>query len=66
MKDKIFIDTNIYIYFLIDDEKNSEKRKNARKIIKYLSNKEIITSIQVLNEIYSVLSKYKVSEDGIV
>ncbi len=63
MKDKVFIDTNIYIYFLLDDEKHSEKRKEARKIIKYLADKEIITSIQVLNEIYSVLLKYKVSEE---
>jgi predicted nucleic acid-binding protein len=63
MKDKVFIDTNIFVYFLIDDEKHAEKSQELRKIIKFLLNKEIIISVQVLNELYAVLSKYKIPED---
>ena len=63
MKDKVFVDTNVYIYFLLDDEKNLNKNQKAQNIIKQFSNKEIIISVQVLNEIYNTFLKYKIKED---
>lgn len=63
MKDKIFIDTNIYIYFLLEDEKNLNKKERVQNLITQFQNKDILISIQVLNEIYNTLLKYKIEED---
>ncbi|OGI00543.1 MAG: hypothetical protein A2Y25_00040 [Candidatus Melainabacteria bacterium GWF2_37_15] len=63
MKDRVFVDTNIYIYFLLEDKENPDKTQKAQNIIKKLYDKEIIISVQVLNEIYNTLLKYKISDD---
>ena len=53
MSDKVFIDTNIWIYLYSQD---SDKKNKAETLI---SNEfdNIILSTQILNEIYNVLSK---------
>lgn len=58
MKDRIFIDTNIFIYaFLADDKVKHEK---AIKLLNSIKNSEVFISIQVINEIYSSLLKNKI------
>lgn len=65
MKDKVFVDTNIFIYAFLEDEDNIEKRRAASELLQNLSGADIIISTQVLSEIYSVLLKNKVSDKAI-
>jgi len=60
MKDKIFIDSNIFVYAYTDDD--WRKHELSRNLLKdnVLTN-EIILSVQILNEFYSVMAKYKYS-----
>ena len=57
MPDKIFIDSNIFIYTLLEGTKNNEKRIKAINFIEKISEKSIIISTQVLGEIFNVLSR---------
>lgn len=62
MSDKIFIDTNIWIYLFSSSEK--EKRNIANDVIK--KNLDIVISTQVLNELVNVMSKkFKLNFDDI-
>ncbi len=49
MSDKIFIDTNIWLYALIESEENLEKHQKAKHCIANVEN--IIISTQVVNEV---------------
>jgi len=64
MRDKIFIDSNIFVYAYTDDD--WQKHELSRNLLKdnILAN-EIILSVQILNEFYSVMAKYKYSHDEI-
>jgi len=64
MQDKIFVDTNIFVYSYSDDD--IQKHAKAKKLLqKDLDNDFIIISIQVLNEFYSVMSKAKLTHQTI-
>ena len=65
MSDKIFIDTNIFVYGALDDNKNEIKRT---KVIKLLKNTkyEVVISTQVINEFYVTLLRNNISEDSII
>lgn len=65
MRDKVFIDTNVFVYTTLEDEAEGAKFQKAIKLIKQLSNHETVVSIQVLNEFYCVLVKHKVPENEI-
>ncbi len=66
MKDKIFIDTNIFVYAFLNDKNESEKHKKARQLLSSFDLKdEIIISTQVCSEYYSALSKNKISDNEI-
>ncbi|MCB1189836.1 MAG: PIN domain-containing protein [Leptospiraceae bacterium] len=58
MQDKVFVDTNIFVYAKIESMKDLKNEK----AIKFLRNiqSEIIISTQVLSEIYNTLSRYKI------
>ncbi|MDR2732361.1 MAG: PIN domain-containing protein [Fibromonadaceae bacterium] len=64
MTEKVFIDTNIFIYaYTADDEPKNEAscdllRENVGK-------ENIVVSTQVLNEFYSVMAKYDYSHNQI-
>ena len=60
MKDKIFIDTNIFVYSALDDEEDKVKREKAIELLKKFSGKQTIVSTQILNEFYSVLLKHNI------
>lgn len=63
MQDKVFIDSNIFIYAKIED-KEKDKHILARLFLNSLREKVEI-STQVINEFYNVLDKYKI-EDMII
>ena len=59
MKDKVFIDTNVLVYAYNSDD--PEKQKIAKKLLsEVILKNDVYISSQILNEFYSVLSKYKV------
>jgi predicted nucleic acid-binding protein len=58
MKDKIFVDTNVFVYAYSDDD--ILKHKTAKKLLQNdLVEDFVIVSTQILNEFYSVMSKGK-------
>jgi len=61
MQDKVFIDTNIIIYFYSEDEKDKQKIANE-----LFDNNYSIISTQVINEISNVLfKKFKLSSEDV-
>lgn len=62
MKGKVFVDTNIFIYAFLEDKENLEKRKASVDLLQKLSSADVVVSIQVLSEIYSVMLKNKISD----
>lgn len=68
MKDKVFIDTNIFVYAFLDSEKNQEHAKHLKAVDflqQFHSSSEVIISTQVLSEYYSALLKNKISDNEI-
>lgn len=61
---KSFIDTNIWVYALIEAEEEKEKKLKVTSFLENLKNQStILTSVQVLNEFHWVLKrKYKIDE----
>ena len=57
MPDKIFVDTNLLVYFISDEK---EKKLRAKEII--LSDAEVYTSSQVISEFISVCLSKKLLE----
>lgn len=64
MNDKVFIDTNLFVYAKLDDDHNTEKREQLEEFFKATTN-EIIISTRVINEFYSAMLKNKVSDEDI-
>ncbi len=62
MKDKIFIDSNIFIYAKIQSQDN-EKHKIAQGLLKNIKNAAI--SIQVISEISNVFAKMNIDIEKI-
>ena len=68
MKDKVFIDTNIFVYAFLDSENSACHAKHLKAIDfleKFDSGTEVIISTQVLSEYYSALLKNKIDDNEI-
>ena len=64
MRDKIFLDTNVVIYFYSEDE--PQKQKMANDTLEQYSD-QIIISNQVINELSNTLfRKFKLSADPLL
>lgn len=58
MIEKVFIDSNIFIYAYTGDDE--QKHSVARNVLcNNVLNNEIVLSVQILNEFYSVMARYK-------
>jgi len=64
MKDRIFIDTNIFVYSAVEDTINLDKRNKAIELIQR-EEYEIIVSTQVINEFYAILIRNGISDTDI-
>ena len=60
MKDRVFLDTNVFVYAKLETEDDREKRDMAIALIHQLKDRPVV-SIQVLNELSSVLIRHSVS-----
>ncbi|MBI4766448.1 MAG: PIN domain-containing protein [Deltaproteobacteria bacterium] len=66
MKDnRVFIDTNIFIYTILTENQAREKRDKAISLLQSLSDKVVFINTQVLNEIYSVMLRHEIEEKDI-
>jgi len=64
MTDKVFIDSNIWVYLFSDDK--NHKAKIAEKFIADNSvNSVFVTSYQVVNEVCNVLKRHGLAEEKI-
>jgi predicted nucleic acid-binding protein len=54
MSDRVFLDTNIFVYAIDSSPSQSDKRDRARGLIReYLENESGVTSIQVFQEFFA-------------
>jgi predicted nucleic acid-binding protein len=60
MRDRIFIDTNILVYSLLDN--GSQKHKQIMHLMELLKGNFIFISTQILNELYVSLLKHNIDE----
>jgi len=64
MIEKVFIDSNIFIYAYTGDDE--QKHSIACNLLRNnILNNEIVLSVQILNEFYSVMARYKYPHDEI-
>jgi len=64
MKDRIFIDTNIFVYSSLADSQHADRRQKAIELIQD-EDREIVISTQVLNEFSVILIKNGIGDDAI-
>ncbi len=62
--DRVFIDTNILVYAKLRFGDDGEKRDKAIRFLKEMK-RDVILSVQVINEFSSVLLKHKVADGEI-
>jgi len=69
MTDKVFVDSNIWLYALTipRDGEDMSKRNKAVKCLRNLADqKTIVVSIQVINEFHwNMLRKFKINDDSV-
>jgi len=65
MNGNIFVDTNIFVYAKLFNEKEKLKRQKAVSFFKNQTNRVVI-STQVLNEFSNVLLRHKVTDNAII
>jgi predicted nucleic acid-binding protein len=64
MSDKVFIDTNIFVYAKLITDKDKTKHLLARSFLESLQN-GVVVSTQVLSEFASVLIKHRILDNDI-
>lgn len=68
MKDKVFIDTNIFVYAFLDTDDSIHHTKHLKAVDflkQFSTDNQVIISTQVLSEYYSALLKNKISDEDI-
>lgn len=63
MSDKVFVDTNVFVYAALQDSANRQKRVAAIAVLS--GSHKIVVNTQVLNEFSAVLLKNRFSDDDI-
>jgi predicted nucleic acid-binding protein len=64
MKEKVFVDTNIFIYLKLKDKKNEDKKSICSDLFRKIKNR-ITISTQVINEFYNVMLRNGLSDSKI-
>jgi predicted nucleic acid-binding protein len=62
---RVFVDTNIFLYAALEDDRQQGKRTDAVNLLKSLNDKLVYVNTQVLNEFYSVMLRHGASDDAI-
>jgi predicted nucleic acid-binding protein len=62
--DRVFVDTNIFVYAKMEDDDEKEKHVKAVHFLENIK-EEIVVSVQVVNEFANVLIRHKIEHDSI-
>jgi predicted nucleic acid-binding protein len=62
---RVFVDTNIFLYAALEDDFRQDKRTGAVNLLKGLTDKIVHVNTQVLNEFYSVMLRHGASDEAI-
>lgn len=62
---RVFIDTNIFLYAALEDDFQQGKRTGAINLLKGLYGKTVYINTQVLHEFYSVMLRNGASDEAI-
>jgi predicted nucleic acid-binding protein len=62
---RVFVDTNIFLYAALEDDFQQGKRTGAVNLLKGFSDKIVYINTQVLHEFYSVMLRHGVSDEAI-
>jgi len=69
MKDSVFLDTNIFIYALTEPKEKTKKEDLPKRVValellnKLFNEKNIVVSVQVLNEVHlNMVGKFKLDD----
>jgi predicted nucleic acid-binding protein len=66
MKDnRVFVDTNVFIYIIMEDERSAHKHNSAVSLFQKLTDQIVFINTQVINEIYSVMLKHGIDDKAI-
>ena len=67
MKDKIFIDTNIFVYAVLKPRNKLDEKKHfqANALLSNIRELNVVVSVQVINEFYNSLLKHGVDDKKI-
>jgi len=67
MKDKIFIDTNIFVYATLKSRNKLDEKKHlkANILLNAIQELNVVISVQVINEFYNSLLKYGIDDNKI-
>jgi predicted nucleic acid-binding protein len=66
MKDnRIFVDTNIFIYAIMEEKLQVDKRIKAISLLRNLATNVIYINTQVIHEIYSVMLRHGIDDKAI-
>ena len=67
MKDKIFIDTNIFVYAALKPRNKLDEKKHfqANALLSNIRELNVVVSVQVINEFYNSLLKHGVDDKKI-
>jgi predicted nucleic acid-binding protein len=63
MRDKVFVDSNIFIYAKVKSQ-DTEKYIGAQSLLRSID-QQVIISVQVLNEFYNTLVRIRVADTAI-
>jgi predicted nucleic acid-binding protein len=62
---RVFVDTNIFLYAALEDDCQQEKRTGAINLLKGLTDKTVYINTQVLHEFYSVMLRNGANDEAI-
>ncbi|MCB1155982.1 MAG: PIN domain-containing protein [Leptospiraceae bacterium] len=64
MKEKVFIDSNIFLYALLNEKEENKKCQGAIELFDSLDGNDILISTQVINEIFVNLLKNRIAKSN--
>lgn len=64
-EDKVFVDTNVFVYAKLDSSQDAEKHRKAADVLSSIT-RSIVVSTQVLSEFSVALLRHEVAEEAIM
>jgi predicted nucleic acid-binding protein len=62
MRDRVFVDTNLFVYAALEDQFHTEKRRRSIELLGGFGDATVLISTQILNEFYSVMLRHGIDD----